>query len=52
MLIFFLLFMYMYVGFFFFIYVEIDNKNGCNIKFNFVVLKIINNINIVCCKIL
>lgn len=43
----------MYVGFcFFFIYVEIDNKNGCNMNFNFVVLKIINNINIVCFKIL
>lgn len=36
----------MYAGScFFFIHVETDNKNGCNMKFNFVVLKTINNTN-------
>lgn len=52
MLIFSPLFMYMYAGSYFFIHVETDNKNGCNIKFNFAVLKTINNTNIVCCKTL
>lgn len=43
----------MYAGScFFFIHVETDNKNGCNMKFNFVVLKTINNTNISCSKTL
>lgn len=41
----------MYAGScFFFIHVETVNKNGCNMKFNFVVLKTINNTNIACSK--
>lgn len=54
MLIFFSLFMYIHVCrfLFFFIHVETDNKNGCNMKFNFVVLKTINNTNIACSKTL